>query len=152
MTDLCLVMGVVDVGIVLCPVSLGAYSEMQLSIHQERGALFPLVQFVVFPQVVQEESLQHILLLHFDGIDAVHQAGVVHHDACRLLGKLVTLGIDHVDESCIGQILDVVHDGGTRRLYVMSQLADIGRNGAINGQQVEEFLDFGEVFQFNLLQ
>ena len=85
------VQGVVMIGIVLYPIPFGADAELVFAIHQERHALFSLVQFVVFPQVVEEEGLQHMLLFDLYGIDAVYKAGVVHHHTGGLLGEFLVL-------------------------------------------------------------
>ena len=144
--------GVVVVGAVLHPASIGADAELFLSVNKERHSLFAFAQLVVFPQVIEEEGLQHVLLLDFYGIDAVQQAGVVHHHTGRLLGKLLALGVNHVDKAGVGQVFDVVHHRGARRLYVNCQLADVGRHRAVYRQQIKQLLYLGQIFQLNLLQ
>ena len=110
-----------------------------------------LVHLVVLPERVHQECLHHILLVHLARVDGVHQVGVVQHHFRRLLGERLALGVDDVDQSGVSQILDVVHHGGAARLYVYGQLTHIGCLGAIDGQFVEQALDFGEVFQLYLL-
>jgi len=144
--------GVVVIGVVLYPAPFGADAELVFPIDEEGHALFALAQLVVFPQIVEEEGLQHMLLFDLYGIDAVYKAGVVHHHTGGLLGEFLVLGINHVDQSRIGQILDVVHHRGTRCLYVNCQLADVGRYRAIYSQQIEQFLYLGQILQLNLLQ
>ena len=51
-------------------------------------------------------------------------------DACLLYTS------DHIDESCVCQILDVIHYCGAGGLYVVCQLADIRRFRPVHGQQI----------------
>ena len=103
------------------------------------------------PQGVLEERLVEVDRLHAVGIDGMHQIGVVHHDASGLLGEVLVGVVHHVDEPRIGKVLDIVHDGGSGGLDVCSQLADVGRRGAVYGKHVEELLELGQVFEFDLL-
>lgn len=79
------------------------------------------------PEGVLEEGLVEVDGLHAVGVDGVHEVGVVHHYACGLLGEVLVGVVDHVDESRVGEVLDVVHDGGARGLDVGGELADVGR-------------------------
>ena len=103
------------------------------------------------PEGVLEEGLVEVDGLHAVGVDGVHEVGVVHHDACGLLGEVLVGVVDHVDESRVGEVLDVVHDGGARGLDVGGELADVGRGGAVYGEHVEELLELGEVLELDLL-
>ena len=74
----------------------------------------------------------------------------MHHDLAGLLGKLLSYGVNHVYQASVGQILDIVHHCSTAGLYGFGQFTDVGCLGTVNGEQIEEFLDFCEVFQLYL--
>ena len=105
-------------------------------VHHERNVLVAFVHFVVFPHCVYKERFQHILLFHLYGVDGVHQIGVVHHYLRRLFGEFLSFRVHHVDKSCICQILDVIHHRGSGCLYVVGQLAYVGRFRSVHGQQI----------------
>ena len=115
---------------------VGADFESQIFVHQKRGALFSLVQFMVFPHRVLEESLQDILFFQAARVDDVHQIAVVHHDSGRFFGKGFSFRVNHVDEPRVGQILDVVHNRGPRRVDVFRQLADVGSHRTVYREQI----------------
>ena len=69
-------------------------------------------------------------------VDGVHQIGVVHHYLRRLFGEFLSFRVHHVDKSCICQILDVIHHRGSGCLYVVGQLAYVGRFRSVHGQQI----------------
>ena len=115
---------------------VGADFELQVFVHQERSALFPLVQFMVFPHRVLEESLQDVLFFQAARVDDVHQIAVVHHDSGRFFGKGFPFRVNHVDEPRVGQILDVVHYRGPRRVDVFRQLADVGSHRTVYREQI----------------
>ena len=99
-----------DVGVVADSVSAARVynAEPQFVVDHVYG-LFPvLVHLVVLPQGVDEECLHHFLRVGLDGIEREHQVGVVHHHFGRLLGERLAHGVDDVDKSGVGEILDVV--------------------------------------------
>ena len=51
-------------------------------------------------------------------------------------GKGFSLRVNHVDEPCVGQILDVVHNRGPRRVDVFRQLADVGSHRTVYREQI----------------
>ena len=61
----------------------------------------------------------------------------MHHYLRRLLGEFFSFRIDHIDESCVCQILDVIHYCGAGGLYVVCQLADIRRFRSILAEKLE---------------
>ena len=122
-----------------------------MAVHQIGVLVAGLVYLMVFPHRIDEECLHDILLLHAARIDGVHQVGVVEHHFRRLLGERLAVGINNVDQACVGQIFDIVHHGGTAGVNVIRQFADVGSLGAVNGEVVEQPLDASEVFQLNLL-
>ena len=110
------------------------------------------VHLVVFPQRVDEEGLHGILLVDADRIDGVHQVGVVKHDLRRLLGEVLTCRVDEVQQTGIGEVLDIVHHRGATGLYVLSELAHVRRlTGTTLGNLVEELLDLREILELYLL-
>ena len=125
--------------------------EPESAVYQIGGVVARLVHLVVLPHGVDEEGFHHILTLHTTGIDGIHQIGIVEHHLARFLGETLAERVDHVDQTGVGQILDVVHHRGATRRDVYGQLADIGCLGAINGQVIKKTLDLGEVFQLYLL-
>jgi len=152
-TDLCVVAGIDDVVVGLLLVADGGIADLEadVAVDEEDGVVDLLVDFVVFPERVDEECLHRQLPLYMDGINGIEEVGVVEHHLRRLLGEVLALGIDHVDEARICQILDVVHHGSPTRLDIGSQLTDIGSLGTALGQLVEELLDLGQILQFDLL-
>ena len=122
-----------------------------LAIDKERREAVTHADIMVGPEGVLEERLIDIYLFHAVGVDGVHQAAVVHHDTRRLLRERLTRGVDDVDETGVREVLDVVHHRSTGGLNLVSQLADIGRRRTLNGDEIEQFLELGQVFQFYLL-
>ena len=110
------------------------------------------VHLVVFPQRIDEEGLHSLLLVHLDGVDGVHQVGVVEHDLRGLLGEVFIDRIDEVRQSGVGEVFDVVHHRGAAGLDVVGELAHVGRlRRTVLGNHIEELLDLREIFQFDLL-
>ena len=105
---------------------------------------------MVLPQGIHEERFHNLLPPVLYGIYGIHQVGVVHYHLGGFLGKLLPYGIYDIDESCIGQILYVVHHGGTAGLYFLREVAYVRGFRALHGQQVEEFFYFSEILQFYL--
>lgn len=105
---------------------------------------------MVFPHGVDKECFHHFLFVYLQGEDGVHQIRIVQHHLGWLFGELLIVWINHVDESCVCEILDVVHHRGTAGLYAFSQLTDVGRLGSLYSQLVEESLYLSEVLQFYL--
>ena len=68
-----------------------------------------------------------------------------------LFFMIIATRINDVYEAGIGQILDIVHDGGPAGLYLVGKIADVGGLGAFYSQQIEKFLYLGEIFEFYLL-
>ena len=56
-----------------------AYPEPQFVVNSVVVVLRGLVHLVVFPHGVDKECFHHILLFHGNGVDGIHQVGVVHH-------------------------------------------------------------------------
>ena len=108
------------------------------------------MHLMVFPHGVDKECFHHFLFVYLQGEDGVHQIRIVQHHLGWLFGELLIVWINHVDESCVCEILDVVHHRGTAGLYPFSQLTDVGRLGSPYSQLVEESLYLSEVLQFYL--
>ena len=107
---------------------------------------------MVFPQRIDKEGLHGLLPVHLDGVDGVHQVGVVEHDLRGLLGEVFIDGIDEVRQSGVGEVLDVVHHRGAAGLDVVGELAHVGCfRRTVLGNHIEELLDLREILQFNLL-
>ena len=75
----------------------------------------------------------------------------MHHHLRWFLRKILPLWIDHVDESGISQILNVVHHGCPTCIDAFGQLAHIGSLGAFDSQLVEQAFYFWQILQFYLL-
>jgi len=110
-----------------------------------------LVDEMVFPHGVDEESLHQLLAVHLDGIDGIHEIGVVHHDAGRLLGKFHVGVVHDVEQACVGEVFDIVHHRGAAGIDLLSQLADVGCLESLYGEEIEKLLNLGEVFELYLL-
>ena len=152
--DLRVVAGVDDVGRDALAAGLLRVddAELQLLVDEVVVVSAPGVHLVVFPKRVDEEGLHRLLLLHLDGVDGVHEVGVVEHDLRGLLGEVLADGIDEVCQAGVGQVLDVVHDGGTAGLDVVGELAHVGcLRRTVLGNHVEELLNLREVFELDLL-
>lgn len=102
-------------------------TELELLIDDEVTVARAGVHLVILPHRIDEEGLHRLLLFHLDGVDGIHQVGVVEHDLGRLLGEILSDGIDEIQQAGIGQILDIVHHGGATGLDILSQLAHVGR-------------------------
>lgn len=142
-------MGVDEFGIAF-PNHSATDFESDVAVDDERCVFFAFGQFVVFPHGVLEECLQDILFFEPAGVDDVHQVRVVHHDFGRFLGECLTFGVDHIDESRVCQILQIVHYGGARGTDVCGKLAYIGSHGTVDGQQIKQFFQFCQVLELNL--
>ena len=90
-----------------------------------------LTDDMVFPHRVDEKGLHDRLLVDGNGIDGVHQVGVVHHNRRRLLGEFFAVGVNHIQQACVGKILRIVHHRCTAGVNLMRQLTDIRRMDAI---------------------
>ena len=128
-----------------------AHSEFQTAVDDVLSFLSAVVDRVVFPEGVDEECLHDVLPVTLYGVDGVHEVGVVHHDLRRLLGKLFADGVEDVDEACVGKILDVVHDRCAACLYLLCQIAYVRCLRSSCGEEVEQLLYLGEIFQLYLL-
>ena len=91
----------------------GLFRNLGLSVHILNGispstrnghVLVAFVYLVVFPQGIDEERVQDVLLFHLDRIDGIHQVGVVHHDHGRFFRKFLSVGVDHIDKTRVGQV------------------------------------------------
>lgn len=109
------------------------------------------MHFVVFPQRIDKERLHHLLSARHDGIYGIQEIGIVHHYLGGFLRKFVTRVVNHIYESCIGQILYIVHHRSPAGRDVVCQIAYIGCFRHVQSQQIEQLLDLGEIFQLNLL-
>ena len=128
-----------------------ANPEPQLVVDDVFAAMVALVDQMVLPHRVDEEGLHHVVLRRLYGIDGVHQVGVVQHHLGRLFREVLASGVDDVEQSGIGQILDVVHGRGATCPDVAGELRDVGRLVGIDSQEVEQLLDLCQIFQLYLL-
>ena len=87
-------------------------TELGRSIYHIEMVFSALVYFVIFPHGIDEECLHDFLLVYLQREDGIHQVGIVKHDLGWFLWEELTIRINHVDESCICQILDIVHHRG----------------------------------------
>ena len=106
---------------------------------------------VVGPEGVLKERLSHVDVFHAVGVDGVHEVAVVHHDACRFFWESLVGSVDDVDEPCVGEVLDVVHDGGPAGVYLDGKLADVGCRGPFYSEEIEQLLELGQILQLDLL-
>ena len=125
--------------------------ELHLLINEEGAEVAMLVHLMIFPKRVAEECLQHIMLVETAWIETVHQVGIVEQHTGWLLGELVTFAINHVDQTSLFQIFDVMHHGSAAHAEFLCQLADIGNTAAARSEHIEKLLDFCQIFEFNLL-
>ena len=86
-----------------------------------------------------------------DRIDSVEQVGVVKHNLGGFLGEIFANGINHVQQTSISEILDIVHDRCPRSLDILRQLRHIRCLRTFLSQLIEELLYLCQVFQFYLL-
>ena len=128
-----------------------ADAKTQMVVDEIAVVLVALVDEMILPQRVDEEGLHDFLRAAGDGIDGVHQVGIVHHHLRRFLGKLLSGIVDEVDQSGVGKVFDIVHHCGAAGVDLVGEFTDIGCLRPIEGQKIEELLDLGEVFQFYLL-
>ena len=128
-----------------------ADSELLLTVYNEVVVLAGLAYLVVFPDRVDEECFHHLLLVYLDRIDGVHQVGVVHHHLGWFLWEPLPGRVNHVDKSRISKILDVVHYRSSAGVDLFGKLAHVGSLGTFYSELIEEPLDLGEIFQFDLL-
>ena len=56
----------------------------------------------------------------------------------RFLGKLFAFVVDDVHETCVHQVLDVVHHRCTGDVERLGELAHVGDACAVAGEQVED--------------
>jgi len=82
--------------------------EVKFVVNDVCSVAVALIDAVVLPKHIDEECLHHLLLVYLDRIDGVHQVGVVHHHLGWFLWELLPVRVNHVDESRISKILDVV--------------------------------------------
>ena len=128
-----------------------ANSEVLLAVYDVEVVFVGLIYDMVLPQRVHEECLHQFLVIDGDGVDGIHKIAIVHHHLGRLLGEFFSYRIDDIDKTRIGQILDIVHHRGTAGLYFISQIADIGRLGTFDSQEIKQLLDFVKILQLYLL-
>ena len=141
--------GINDVG-VLTTGFLRAYTVAK-TVDREGAEAVAHTHIVVSPKSILEEGLVNINLLHTVGIDGIHEIAVVHHDASGLLREGVVGMVDSIDETRVGEVFDIIHDGGARGLDVLCKLADIGRRGTLDSEHIKQLLELGQVFEFYLL-
>ena len=103
------------------------------------------------PKSVLEEGFHNHLLVVEVGHHGVHQVRVVKQDACGLLGEVFAWTIEHVEQTGICQVLDVVHYCCTAGLQVLSQLTDVGSSVIACSKQVEQLLYLCQILQVDLL-
>ena len=125
--------------------------ELNLLINEEGTEVAMLVDFMVFPKRVAEEGFQYIVLIKASWIETIHQVGVVEQHAGWLLRELVALAVNHVDQSCLFEIFDVVHYCSTAHAKVLRQLAHVGNTAAAGGEHIEELLNLGQILELDLL-
>ncbi len=126
-------------------------SEFVKLVDEEGTKVSDLVHTMVFPDGVAEEGFLHIVLIKPLGIEAVHQVGIVEKHTRWLLWEVVAASIDHVHKTSIHQILNVVHHRGSTHAQLLSQLTHVWHCAATHGEQVEQLLDFRQIFQLDLL-
>ena len=117
-------------------------TELRGSIYHIEMILASLVHFMILPHGIDEESLHDFLLVYLQWEDGIHQVGIVKHDLGWFLWEELTIRINHVDESCICQILDVVHHRSSTCLNAISQLTDIRSFSTFYCQLIEQSFDF----------
>lgn len=153
LSHLGVVSGVDGIGAIMCLMFAlrVADSELPPAVYHVEAVFAGVVHRMVFPHAVYEEGLHQVLCFRLVRIDDVLQVGVVHHHFGGFLREILAYGIDDVYQPGVGQVFDVIHHRGAAGLYLMRQIADVGRTLSFSGQQIEQFLDFGEVLQLDLL-
>ena len=93
-------------------------AESVLSVYDVITGLAADVHFVVFLQGSDKECLHYVLLTECHWIYDILQVCVMQHHPCRLLRKLFAYRINDVNQTCLSEVLDVVHNGCTACAYV----------------------------------
>lgn len=153
MTDLVIVDGIVILRIVL-----GAYhpvtdTETIPLVDKELDvALVGLVETVVLMKHVVEEGLAQLTWLDLVQTCREEDVGVVHIDNSRLLRETLLGCVEHIDESCLLQIREIVDDCGTAGLDALGKETDIRRTRCLLRKNVEKLLKLRQVTKFDLLE
>ena len=127
------------------------YPELAFLVDEETAIARACIHFMILPHRIDKERLHCLLLIHLDRVDGVHQVGVVEHDLGGLFGEVLSGGVDKIQQSGVREVLDVVHHRGATRFDILCQFADVrGLGGSLFSNLIKEFLDFREVFQFDL--
>ena len=121
--------------------------ELQLLVDEEGAEVAVLVHLVVFPERVAEEGLQHVMLVEAAGVETVHEVGVVQQHTGGFLGEFVAFPINHVDQSSLLQILDVMHHCRSRHAKFLGKLTHVRHRTTAGGQKIEQLLNLRQVLQ-----
>ena len=74
-----------------------ADTELQMIVNNIEIISPTLIDFMIFPKRIDKESLHSILLLNLNGIDGIHQVGVMKHDFGWFLRKLLSNRIYYIN-------------------------------------------------------
>ena len=74
-------------------------TELEFLVNDETAVAVARIHLVVFPHRVDEEGLHGLLFFYLDGIDGVHEVGVVEQDLRGLLGEILSDGVDEVQQT-----------------------------------------------------
>ena len=141
----------VDVGVALHTLAAIAHLDVGVLIDTIEAVALPFVDGVVTPEGIDKETLHDGLLGNLWGVDRIEQIGIVEEDRCGLLGEVFSFFIDKIDQTCFFKILEIVHHRGARCADFFGKAADVGSGGVVHSEEVEQFLDALEIFEFDLL-
>ena len=89
------------------------------------GIAYSLIQTVVFMQNIVKKRLPHGLRIDMLGTYGIHKIGIMQIYTGRLTREFFIDRIQHIDETGIFQVLDIIDDRSARRLDFLAQLAHV---------------------------
>ena len=132
-TAVCVILGVDSLGGV-AQTRVGCriyYTTTAVVIDHVASVLACLMHLMVLPKRVDKECLHHLLRACHNGIDGIEQVGIVHHYLGGLLWEFIARIVDHIYQSGIGEILDVIHHRGSAGRDVVCQIAYVWSLGTV---------------------
>ena len=153
MSDLKVVDSIIILWIILCAYHPVAYTETVALVDEELNVAFVrLVQAVVLMKHVVEEGLAQLTRLHFVETCRIKDVGVVHIDDSRLLRELLIDRVEHVDETCLLEVAEVVDHSGAAGLDALCQKTHVRRTWSLLCKDMKQFLEFWKIAEFYLLE
>ena len=153
MSNFCIVTGINSVRIESYFISRKCIANSYLAIVVYNIILWftAFVHKMIFPKRIYKKRFHDILLINSYRIDGVHKVRILHHQFGRLFRKVHSWRVNHIQQARIGKIFYIIHYRGTAGINKMCQLTDVWSLRSIYSEKVEKFLNFCQIFQFNLL-